>query len=274
VLVRVARRLLVLAVVVASLVAPSAGAQDMSIAKRDVISADDFRVRMTAALALGRSHDSSARAPLEQALSDGNPAVRTAAAAALSALGDSAALPALQRQLAAESSPSVKTQLTTSITALNRIATLQGVQLVVQIGAMKNGTNVRGDALAQVLKNATVTRARAMNNVVVADPGDTGILARAAAKHVPVLALDGTVMQLTQTVNGTTTQLQAHIEFTMRRIPDQTLKGVLTGSATSMGSGPTTTQPRVVNALQDQAIDAAVESALRGADQGMLLAAK
>jgi hypothetical protein len=273
-LVGLARRLGVLAILVASLVAPPAGAQDMSIAKRDVVSGDDFRLRMTAALALGRSHDPSARGPLEHALADGNAAVRTAAAAALSALGDTAAIPALQRQLAAETSPSVKTQLNTTLTALNRIATLQGVQLVVQIGSMKNGTNVRGEALAQVLKNATLNRTRAMNNVVVADPSDTGILARAAAKHVPVLALDGTVMQLTQTQNGTTTQLQANIEFTMRRIPDQTLKGVLMGSATSMGSGPTTTQLRVVTALQDQAIDAAVESALRGADQGMLLAAK
>lgn len=253
---------------------PRAFADDVSTAKRDLASSDDFRVRMTAALSLGRSHDASARAPLEKALTDANAAVRTAAAAALSALSDPAALPALQRQLAAESSASVKSQLTTSIAALNRIATLAGVQLVVEIGSMKNATSVRGDALSQVLRSSAVTRARTMTNVVVAEPTDTAVLAKAAEKHVPVIALDGTVLSITQTTSGNAVSLQAQVEFSMRRIPDQTLKGVLSGSATSAGQGSAPLQPRSIAQLQDQAIDGAVASALRGADHGMLLAAK
>lgn len=269
-----ARTLGVVAIALATLFAPMASAEDTTNAKRDVVSAEDFRVRVTAALALGKSRDTTARAPLERALADTNVAVRTAAAAALGVLGDIAALPALQRQLAAESAPSVKSQLGSTIASLNRIATLQGVQLVIEIGSMKNATNVRGEGLAQVLRTSMLAKARTMTNVVVADSSDTALLQRAADKHVPVIALDGTVLALTQTQNNGATQLSAQVEFSMRRIPDQTLKGVLTGNATSMGQGPTATQPRVVAALQDQAIEGAVESALRGADQPMMLAAK
>lgn len=269
-----ARALGVLAIAWAVFSAPTVSADDTSNAKRDVTNAADFRVRMTAALALGKSRDTTARPALEQALSDSNPAVRTAAAAALGVLGDINAIAALQRQLAAESSPSVKSQLTNTLASLNKVATLQGVQLVIEIGAMKNATGVRGDGLALVLRSSMLAKALAMSNVVVADPSDTALLQRANSKHVPVLALDGTVLSLTQTQNGQATQFSAQVEFSMRRVSDQTLKGVLTGSATSMGQGPTATQPRMVVVLQDQAIEGAVESALRGADQPLLLAAK
>lgn len=258
----------------AALFAPMANAEDTSNAKRDVVNAADFRVRMTAALALGKSRDVTARPVLEQALADSNPAVRTAAAAALNVLGDINAIAALQRQLGSEAAPSVKSQLTATLASLNRVATLQGVQLVLEIGSMKNATSVRGEGLALVLRASMLAKARSMNNVVVADASDIALLQRAASKHVPVLALDGTVLSLTQTQNGQATQFSAQVEFSMRRIPDQTLKGVLSGRATSMGQGPTATQARVVAVLQDQAVEGAVESALRGADQPLLLAAK
>ena len=95
------RALGVLVIAIAAAIGPSARADDTSMAKRDVVVAEDFRVRVTAALALGRSRDVTVRPLLERALSDANAAVRTAAAAALGVLGDVGAVAALQRQLAA-----------------------------------------------------------------------------------------------------------------------------------------------------------------------------
>jgi len=57
---------------------------------------DDFRVRVQAALELGKTADPEALAPLVQALNDPNASVRTAAAAALEELGDPACVPALK----------------------------------------------------------------------------------------------------------------------------------------------------------------------------------
>lgn len=252
----------------------TASAEDTSRARADMGNAD-FRVRVAAALALGKSHDGSARAPLESALGDVNVAVRSAAAAALAQLGDPAAVPALQRALARETTESVKSQLTQSIQQLNKILTLQGVQVVIQLGNMKNASGVRGNDLAEVMRSATSARARSMPNAVVAAPTDTELLQRAAGKQIPVMVLDGTILRLAQSQAPGSVQVQAQVEFNMRKVPDQTLKGTLSGAATTTGrseGGPTSTLG--ILRLQDQAIDGAVESALRGADRGIVVAAR
>ena len=65
-------------------------------------------------------------------------------------------------------------------------------------------------------------------------------------------------------------QVQARVEFAVRR--EQTLRGTLSGAATTFGSSPTLSdQGR--RSLQDDAVDGAVQSALRGADQGLMVAA-
>jgi HEAT repeat protein len=97
----------------------SAPAQDVAEARHDITEADDFRLRVSAALLLGKSHAEGARPLLEQALSDAHPAVRTAAAAALAAYGDPAAVPALERH-ASDASASVRAQIQTSLGTLRK----------------------------------------------------------------------------------------------------------------------------------------------------------
>src|ERR1700732_1019171 len=82
----------------------SSPAQGVAAAQQDITGSDDFRVRVNAALTLGKAKPPDARALLERALGDAHPALRPAAAAALVALGDPAAIPALERRLAGESS--------------------------------------------------------------------------------------------------------------------------------------------------------------------------
>lgn len=269
------------AVLVCALSAEHARADDpYANAKRDVIAAQDFRVRVAAALALGKSKDTSgARPPLEKALGDGHPAVRSAAAAGLGALGDKDAIPALERQLSSDASDSVKSQIRTSLERLKgggaaagaQPVSLAGVQIVVQLGTMRNSTSVRGEQLAQVLRSATKSKAQAIPHVAVAEVGDAALLKQAVDKKVPVVALDGAVLKLAQGQSGQTVTFQAQVEYSLRRVSDQSLKGLLTGSASAYDSSRGLSQTRVAE-LQDQAVQAAVESALRGADKSMQLA--
>ena len=100
--------------------------------------------------------------------------------------------------------------------------------------------------------------------------GDSALLAQAARRKLPVLTLDGSLMQLTESQVDASLQVKARVEFSMRR--EQTLKATLSGAATTFGSGPTlSAQSR--RRLQDDAVDGAVQSALRGADQGLAAAA-
>jgi hypothetical protein len=88
---------------------------------------------------------------------------------------------------------------------------------------------------------------------------------------VPVITLDGNVTAVTESRVAGGVQVQARVEFTVRR--DQTLKGTLSGAATTFGPGAGITDEGR-RQLQDDAVAAAVQSALRGAEQGLLVAAR
>jgi hypothetical protein len=254
----------------------SAPAQDLGTAKHDITDGDDFRLRVRAALILGKSHDPAARPLLELALSDPHPAVRTAAAAALAAFGDPGAIPALQKH-ADDASSSVKAQIATAIAALQQKASDKGVQnarFVVQIGDMRNRSGVRGDQPNGILRDAARAHAAAVPGAIVTDGNDPQLLQQAADRHLPVVAIDGALQKLTHGQHDTELRIAAQVEFSMRRVPDQSLKGVLSGAATSIGSTSALANPTIVTQLENQAIDGAVESALRGAEQGFAQAMK
>ena len=134
---------------------------------------------------------------------------------------------------------------------------------------MRNPTGVRGDDLRGVLHDAARTRAHGLKGAAVVDTGSP-LIALATERHLPIITLDGSVMQLTEARVSGSIQVQARVEFTVRR--EQVLKGTLSGGATTFGSSPTLTdQGR--RQLQNDAVDGAVQSALRGADQGLIVAA-
>jgi HEAT repeat protein len=248
-------------------------AQDVGSALRDVGSSDDFRVRANAAALLGRARPRGAREVLERALNDAHPLVRTAAAVALASLGDSTSVPALERQMARESSPGAKAQMKSSIESLKRGGTaMQRARFVVLLGNMKNNSGVRGDALADFLLHAARSRARMVPGVIVTDGKDAGLLRDAADKHVPVLMLDGSINGITQGREDKSVTFRAQVEFSLRK--NQELKGRLTGAATSFGSLQVLGDQARVAELQNDAVDGAVQSALRGADVGLSLASK
>ena len=255
-------------------------AQDGNGALHDLTDSGDFRVRVSAALYLGRSHPAGARGALEHALSDAHPAVRVAAASALGSLGDPSTIAALARRHGVEPSASVDAQLQSSIDQLRRGDPAEpsggaggklgpNVRYVVRLGAMRNPSGVRGEDLRRVLQSAARSRARAIHGMAVVD-ADAALLAQAVRRHLPVLTLDGSVMQVNESRVEGSVQVQARVEFAVRR--EQTLKGTLSGAATTFGTGQTLSdQGR--RRLQDDAVDGAVQSALRGADQGLMIAA-
>lgn len=247
-------------------------------ARQEVVSAADFRVRVTAALALGRSRVEGARQALERALGDPHPTVRTAAAAALAALGDAQATGALERRISNEPSEGVRSQIRTTLASLRGVsapgsggagAGSKSTRYALQIGSMKNLSGVRGPELGNVLRVSTQKRALELPGAVVVD--DVG----SARRGVPVFVLDGSLTKLAQQshANGAVA-FTARVEFTLRKVPENTLKGALSGGATSVGTAKSVAIRQSMIALQDQAVEGAVESAMRGANEGLLQAAR
>ena len=280
------RRALGCILVGAALASTAAGvsrAEDPSTTMRDLAEASDFRVRVSAALVLGHTRPEGAREALEAALGDGHPAVRVAAARALGILGDPAAVGALQRRLGQDSSSSVTAQLRVAIAELRRAGTdSQGddarhlspsVRYVVDLGSMRNHSAIggqRGEELTQVLASAARSRAQAMRAGVFVED-DESLRQQASARHMPVITLDGNVTQVTESRVGGGTQVQVRVEFAVRR--GQTLKGTVSGAATTFGPGSEITE-QGRRKLEEDAVQAAVQSALRGAEDGLLVAAR
>jgi hypothetical protein len=252
-------------------------AQDAQSAGADLAHAADFRVRVSAALLLGKTRPEGARIMLEHALDDAHAAVRTAAAAALASLGDPAAVPALDRHSKNESSGSARAQMRTSIAALSHSGeALQPPAPVhsryaVAIGRMKNLTGVRGGELSNVLRDAARLQAHSLPGAIVYDEGDPGTTR--AANKMPVLLLEGQITRMAQAQSGDAMRIEARVEFSVKRVPQQTLKGTLSGGATTVESVRTLSAERLIE-LENQTVGSAVESALRGADSGLTLAAK
>jgi hypothetical protein len=253
-------------------------------ALRDLARSPDFHVRVSAASTIGRTRPSGAREALETALGDRHSAVRIAAANALAELGDPLAVAALARRLDSEASASVRAQIESAIKQLQRGVTADqsgapsaggrrglgaNVRYVVRLGLMRNQTAIRGDEMQSVLHDATRSRARTLKGGAVAADGDSALLAQASGRRLPVITLEGSLTQLAESPIAGGIQVQARVEFLVRR--EQVLKGTLTGGATTYGTSPTLSDLGR-RRLQDDAVDGAVQSALRGADQGLIVA--
>jgi hypothetical protein len=250
--------------------------QDARSAGADLAHASDFRVRVSAALLLGKTKPEGARHMLERALDDAHAAVRVAAAAALASLGDPAAVPAIQSHLAGESSGSAKAQMQTTIAALSHRDTAPvpppaHARYVVEIGQMRNMTPAHNGDLTETLRQAARAQAQSLPGAAVYDAGDPQI--DRAAGRMPVLLLEGSLTRLSQAQSNGSIHIDARVEFSVRRVPQQTLKGTLSGGASSVESMRSLNSDRLAE-LTNQTIGGAVESAMRGADRGLELAAK
>lgn len=242
---------------------------------RELTESADFRVRVQAALRLGRTGGASSRADLETGLRDAHPAVRVACAVALGAMGDAAAVPALQQAMRTESFPSAKSSMKETLDKLRASSanvaaagagggdTSGGVEkakYVVQLGAMRNNTGQRSD-LDTVMRSAARAKAGSIKNALILDNPDAAILRRAGERKIPVLLVDGNLTRLSQSTGKDGGLIvSAQVDLSIRRVPQQTLKGMVSGNASASDDARNTNKG--ITELQNRAVHGAVESAM------------
>lgn len=252
-----------------------AAAQDLQQAYRDLATGADFRVRLAAALTIGKSGHPGARPALEKALEDPHPAVRAGAAAGLGAVGDPGAITALRAAGARESTASVKSQIETTIARLSTGARTGGgkTKFLVALGRMDNRSGVTTPALASALKTTTRNKLSQIPGVeLLADGADaTGESKRRGA---PVFLLDGTLTQLNKSQRDSDVAYAARVEYMIRRAPEHSLKGTMTGRAEALADARSVRGASEIAQLQLDAVAAAIDSALKGAPPALEAAAK
>lgn len=234
----------------------------------------DFRVRVQAALRLGRLGGESARSDLEAGLHDAHPAVRAACAVALGTLGEAGAVPALERAMRTETLPGVKSSMKDSIDKLKRgtpapsatstappantdSPTVERAKYVVQVGNIRNATGQRSD-LDGIMRATARAKAHSIKGAIVLDSPDGAIMQRASERKIPVLLLDGNLSRLSQsTAAGGAVIISAQVDLSVRRIPQQTLRGMVSGNASASDEAG-----KGITELQNRAVNGAVESAI------------
>ncbi len=266
---------------------PSSADEPSGRAEQELERSDDFRVRVTAALVLARTRPPGALDALDHALGDAHSAVRVAAAEALALLGDPAAIPSLEQHLKGESSAAAKAQFRVTLAHLRAgVAAPEDegtapstqhpgpaadVRYLVSIGKMRNKAGVRGEDLRLVFAASTRERAYGLRGVAVVVAGEGRPLGQAATRRLPTFTLDGTLAQLTEARVQGNVEVHARVEFTLRR--DQTLRATLSGTATLSSRAVALTEESF-RRLEDEAVDSAVQSALRRAADGLVVAAR
>jgi hypothetical protein len=254
---------------------PVSTAQGDASSFRDLATGSDFRVRVSAALALGKSKSPGARPALERALGDSHPAVRSAAAAALAALGDAGAVPALRAAAGRESDAGVKSQMEQSIKRLLGSASAPSAKakFLITLGKLENKVGATGQPLMNTLKSSARSRIAMVPGVeVLADGADAATEGR--SRNLPAFALDGSLTQLAKKQGSDGVGYAARVEFLIRKVPDQTLKGTMSGAAQAVADAKQVRGQSELTQLQIDALDAAIDGAFKGAPSALAAATR
>src|SRR6188768_1960393 len=249
-------------------------------------SAPDFRVRVSAALQLGKSLTGDAAQPLEAALDDSNASVRAAAAAALKNLGDQAALPALKAHRS-DKSEAVRAQVAAAIKSLEE-ERISGPKpkVLIKIGIMKNGSGVKSKKIENELADSSRRKLSELPGVrVLAADGsgsgtDTNPGAGSAAgaskgtqSSVPMVMVTGNVSELKASHQGGSITYSASVEYVLHIMPEQAIAAKVSGRASATATEQEAEDASALAELRRSVLEAAIASALRRAPPALLAAA-
>jgi hypothetical protein len=139
--------------------ASARGASDVKVDElcRAVIEDGNYKVRVQAALVLGKLGDPRAVQPLIKALADQNKTVRGIAASALGQLGDASAVEPLRDLLRHESDSFVRGQAEKAVAALSSSGgggPKRGAKIYVNFGAFVGGVKSAGPDASKILHEA------------------------------------------------------------------------------------------------------------------------
>jgi hypothetical protein len=227
----------------------------------------DFRVRVQAALELGKTGDKQAQRALEEALDDDNAAVRAAGAAALKVLGFRDSIKALEKHRK-DPSPAVRSQVATSIDALKAIAAKKDEkpEVLIQLGKIQNGGRVKSASIDDHVARASRQKLDELPGVDLVDESSRSTRSKARKQgEPPVVMVTGRVKKLEHETQGRTIVYSASIEFVVHQMPGQAIKGVVSGSARASSDVSDSSDRAAIEDLRLSALEAAIESAMKNA---------
>jgi hypothetical protein len=229
----------------------------------------DFRVRVQAALQLGKAMSPDALPPLVAGLDDENASVRAACVAALESLGDVRAIGPLKEHRL-DRSDAVRRQIKSSLAELEaQAANAPKPKLLIKLGIMKNGSGVKSKKMESELASASRQKLGELPGVRVLLEGDDG-----AGKQTPIVMVTGSIEQLKASREGSSIVYTAKVEYVLHSMPEQSIAAKVSGSASAQASDQEAKDQTRSAQLRKEVLEAAISSALRRAPPALLAAAR
>jgi len=254
-----------------------ARAKDIAELHRDLADSSDFRLRVSAALALGQMGRRESVSRLIKALDDSHPAVRASASAALAKIGDGAAIGPIEAAAGRESVATVKAQHQASLIRLRRGSgaspSASAPRFVVKLGTLANKTGVRSPEGEKVFRDATRAQlAKVPGALLPGEREDASTIGK--ARSLPVVGIDGSISKLNSAKSGGDVGWDAQVEYLVKQLPQQALKSTIKGRGKALASAGAVRGQAEQTQLQVDAVNAAVESALGDAGTALNAATK
>ena len=192
-----------------------------------------FKVRLQAAIGLGKLKAKRAVAPLTQMLRDRSDAMRGVAAAALGQIGDRTALSALRVALRKERKAFAKKQIRQAIEALR--ASAKKPRFFIGLGKITNNANLGDRSIADALGRALTRHFSRLPGVVTRWRGSAHPSARLLRRAgIRGFVLDAAVLQLSKQPRGGNVELSCAIRVSLATYPGNSMKAFYSGGAAMM----------------------------------------
>ena len=218
------------------------GASDAKVDElcRAVIDDGNYKVRVQAALVLGKLGDPRAVQPLIKALGDSNKTVRGIAASALGQLGDAAALDALRDLLRHESDSFVRGQAEKAMAALSGGGgggPKRGAKIYVNFGAFVGGVKSAGPDASKILHEALSRELGKMPIVTLTlNPADQHNFGKTGMSG---FYIDGNITRLEDTSGGGGSETSCDVKVMVARWPQKSIiMWTNAGASVQSGSRP------------------------------------
>ena len=209
--------------------------------------ADDFRVRANAALALGNTNDDSAVPPLCGGIGDSNEIVRKASAVALERLKRASSLDCLRRRVAVEKDGSVKLQIQRAIDATLASSgssggssapppTVANAKYYVALSPVTNNTSRSQADVTRVIHDAIKSKLSQLGGYQIAPSGEAPAAAKA---ELSKRSLKGYYLSIVvDKFDYSGGNLHVSIKVAVSTYPSKDLRGELSKGATIGGASP------------------------------------
>jgi hypothetical protein len=222
-----------LALVIAAGVARAAPAVKVEDLTKALIEDPNYKVRVQAALVLGRLGDHSAVPTLINALSDQNKTVRAIAAQALGQLADPTAADPLRNLLKREGDPFVRSQTEKALALVSSDTGTKKAKIYLTFGPFTGGVKSAGADAATVIRDAL---SRELGKLAVV----TLTLAPADQKSFPKsmqgFLIDGNITRLDDLPAGGSSETSCDVKVMVARWPSKSII-LWTNAGASLQSG-------------------------------------